>query len=60
MNLENKQELESNPSFFSDLIQFMRQSKKWWLAPLAIVILLLGGLIILANTSAAPFIYSLF
>lgn len=47
--------------FISDLWQFMRERKKFWLAPILIVMLLLGGLIILAQGSAvAPFIYTLF
>lgn len=47
--------------FLSDLWQYMRQRKKFWLAPIIVVMLLLGGLIILAQGSAvAPFIYTLF
>ena len=39
----------------------MRERKKFWLAPIVIVMLLLGGLIVLAQGSAvAPFIYTLF
>ena len=45
----------------SDLWQFMRVRKKFWLAPIIIVMVLLGGLLILAQGSAvAPFIYTLF
>ena len=44
-----------------DLWQFMREHKKFWLAPIIIVMVLLGGLIVLAQGSAvAPFIYTLF
>ena len=44
-----------------DLWLFMRERKKFWLAPIIIVLVLLGGLIILAQGSAvAPFIYTLF
>ena len=44
-----------------DLWSFMRERKKFWLAPLIIVMLALGGLIVLAQGSAvAPFIYTLF
>ena len=44
-----------------DLWAFMREKKKYWLAPIIIVMVLLGGLIILAQGSAvAPFIYTLF
>jgi hypothetical protein len=47
--------------FLRDLWGFMRVRKKFWMAPLIIVMLLLGGLIILAQGSAlAPFIYTLF
>jgi hypothetical protein len=43
------------------LFQFLKVHKKWWLAPIIIVFVLLGGLIVLAKGSAlAPFIYALF
>ncbi|MCC6573820.1 MAG: hypothetical protein IT462_08515 [Planctomycetes bacterium] len=44
----------------SEFIAFMSANKKWWLAPIIIVLLLVGVLIILAGTGAAPFIYTLF
>ncbi len=44
-----------------DLWDFMRVRKKFWLAPIVIVLLLLGALIVFAQGSAlAPFIYTLF
>ena len=44
-----------------DLWEFMKERKKFWLAPIIIVLLLLGTLIVLAQGSAvAPFIYTLF
>jgi hypothetical protein len=44
-----------------DLWDFMRERKKFWLAPIIIVMLLLGALIVLSQGSAvAPFIYTLF
>jgi competence protein ComGC len=47
--------------FLSDLWQFMRTRKKFWLAPIIIVLLLLGVLIVLAEgTAMAPFVYTLF
>ena len=47
--------------FFLDLWAFMRERKKFWLAPIIIVMVLLGALIVLAQGSAvAPFIYTLF
>ncbi len=48
-------------SFLGELWEFMRERKKFWLAPIIIMLLLLGGLIILTEGSAvAPFIYTLF
>ena len=47
--------------FLSDLWAFMRERKKFWLAPIIVVMVLLGALIVLAQGSAvAPFIYTLF
>lgn len=46
--------------FLVELWQFLRDNKKWWLGPIVIVLLLLGGLIALSGTVAAPFIYTLF
>lgn len=44
-----------------DLWNFMKIRKKFWLAPIVIILLLLGGLIVLSQGSAlAPFIYTLF
>jgi hypothetical protein len=44
-----------------DLVGFMSKRKKFWLAPLIVVMLLLGALIVLGQGSAiAPFIYTLF
>jgi uncharacterized protein DUF5989 len=47
--------------FLKDLWSFMRQRKKYWLAPIILVMVVLGALIVLAQGSAiAPFIYTLF
>lgn len=44
-----------------DLWDFMRERKKFWLAPIIIVMLLLGLLIVIGQGSVvAPFIYTLF
>jgi hypothetical protein len=47
--------------FLKELLQFLRMRKKLWLTPIVIVMLILGGLLILAQGSVvAPFIYTLF
>ncbi|HRI47856.1 MAG TPA: DUF5989 family protein [Ignavibacteriaceae bacterium] len=51
----------SKLSILSELWQFLRVRKKWWLAPILIFLILLGGLIVLTQGSAlAPFIYAIF
>jgi hypothetical protein len=44
-----------------DVWDFMRQRKKFWLAPIIFIMILLGALIVFAEGSAlAPFIYTIF
>ena len=48
-------------SFLKELWLYMRARKKFWLLPILLVMVILGGLIVLAQGSAvAPFIYTLF
>jgi hypothetical protein len=44
----------------SEFIAFMAENKMWWLTPILVVFGLLGVLLLLATTGAAPFIYTLF
>lgn len=51
----------SKSQVLSELWQFMRQNKKYWLVPIVVVLVLIGALLVLAQGSAvAPFIYALF
>ena len=48
-------------SFIRELWSYLRARKKYWLAPIMIMMALFGGLIVLTQGSAvAPFIYTLF
>lgn len=47
-------------SLMAEFMGFLSESKKYWLLPLIVVLLLLTGLLILTSTAAAPFIYTLF
>lgn len=48
-------------SFLVELWRFMKSRKKFWLLPIVLIMLTIGGLLIFAQGSAlAPFIYSLF
>jgi hypothetical protein len=47
--------------FISELWRFLRVRKKFWLAPIILIMALFGGLLVAAQGSAvAPFIYTLF
>lgn len=47
--------------FLKELWQFLKIRKKFWLLPIISIMLLLGGMLVLAEGSAvAPFIYTLF
>lgn len=47
--------------FLKELLQFLRARRKFWMLPLILMMVGLGGLLILAKGSAiAPFIYTLF
>lgn len=57
---ENLAKNRTEKSFIGELWAFMRQNKKYWLMPIILVLLLLGVLVFLSSTAAAPFIYTLF
>jgi hypothetical protein len=63
-NLENKDFEESaqeaDTSLLLEFWGFLKESKKWWLVPILIALALVGALVLLGGTGAAPFIYSLF
>ncbi|MDQ1351605.1 MAG: hypothetical protein QG657_1910 [Acidobacteriota bacterium] len=48
-------------SIIKEFWDFLKVRKKWWLAPIVLVLLLLGALLLLTEGSAlAPFIYAIF
>jgi len=60
-NSEKKlDELAEKSNIVMEFLEFLGQNKKFWLIPIIIVLLLLGLIIALGGTSAAPFIYTLF
>ncbi len=47
--------------FFGDLWGFLKERKKFWLLPVILTLLVIGGLIIMnSGTAIAPFIYTIF
>jgi hypothetical protein len=55
-----KQAGAERASFFSDYLVFLKRTRKWWMLPVLVVVLLFGLLVVLSATGAAPFIYTLF
>ena len=51
---------QKQASIVKEFIAFLGANKKFWLIPLLVAFLIIGGLIILGGTAAAPFIYTLF
>jgi drug/metabolite transporter superfamily protein YnfA len=43
-----------------ELWAFLRENRKWWLAPIVVTLLLFGVVLALSGSAAAPFIYTLF
>jgi hypothetical protein len=39
---------------------YLSRSGKWWLTPIIALLVLIGGLVVIGGTGAAPFIYALF
>jgi len=51
----------SKMEFLRELWGFLKKRKLYWLAPIIVILLLLGALILFTETSAvAPFVYTLF
>lgn len=51
---------EKQLSLVREFLLFVTENKKWWLIPILLVISLVGLLMLLGSTGAAPFIYTLF
>jgi hypothetical protein len=49
-----------NRGVMAEFWLFLMTSKKWWMLPILIVLLVFGLIVVLGNTAAAPFIYTLF
>lgn len=65
MSPEDKNEFEKlgeqeQLSLVSEFILFIRENKAWWMIPIILVLGLVGVLVALSSTGAAPFIYTLF
>ena len=62
---EQKNEFEragqdKQPTLVQEFAVFLMENKKWWLLPILLAFAVLGLLVVLGSTGAAPFIYTLF
>ncbi len=57
---ENAARTQSESGILRELLQFLAHNRRWWMLPFLVVLLLIGLLVILSGTAAAPFIYTLF
>ena len=55
-----RQAQASASGFFGEFWYFVRHNRRWWLTPVLLLLLVLGILVVLGGTGAAPFIYTLF
>ncbi|MDO4159101.1 MAG: DUF5989 family protein [Prevotellaceae bacterium] len=46
--------------FIKEVLSFIIKERKWWLAPLIFVLIIVSLLVVFADSAVAPFIYSLF
>lgn len=51
---------EKQLSLVQEFLLFVTENKKWWLIPILLVLGLVGLLVVLGSSGAAPFIYTLF
>ena len=51
---------ERPPTLVQEFVQFIIENKKWWMIPILVSFGLIGLLVVLSSTGAAPFIYTLF
>jgi hypothetical protein len=57
---EQKAATERGGGFLQEIMRFLWQTKKWWMLPIVVALVIVGVLIFLSSTAAAPFIYTLF
>jgi hypothetical protein len=51
---------QNRPGLVAEFLLFLKENKKYWLIPPLLALALVGLVVMLGGTAAAPFIYSLF
>jgi hypothetical protein len=49
-----------NAGLVGEFVAMLMENKKFWLLPIVIALLLVGVIVVLGSTAAAPFVYTLF
>jgi Family of unknown function (DUF5989) len=57
---EDEARADQGGTIAGELWHFLGRSKKWWLLPIIVTLIVFGVLVLLSSTAAAPFIYTLF
>jgi len=57
---EEQAKIHQQTGIIAEFMHFLVHSKKWWLLPILIALVVLSVLVVLSSTAAAPFIYTLF
>lgn len=50
---------KKSPTLVQEFLRFIVEEKKWWMIPILLSFAIIGLLVILSSTGAAPFIYTL-
>ena len=51
---------EKRPSLAAEVLQFVSETRKWWLLPLILALAILGALAAFGTSTAGPFVYTFF
>jgi hypothetical protein len=51
---------EDGGSLVGELWSFLHHTKKWWLLPIPVILLLLGVMLLVSSSAVAPFLYTLY
>jgi hypothetical protein len=55
-----RQAKQRPPGLLAEFMEFLAENKKWWLAPILLVLLMISALVLLAGSGLAPLLYTLF
>jgi hypothetical protein len=56
----SEQANQQSAGLVSELFGLLKHNKKWWLMPIMATLVVVGVMVMLGGTAAAPFIYTLF